>query len=308
MVRFMCCQPATLYYAWQVEVMIKSFVNNGINLNHVDILCAVTKESDIMAWIALADNYAARVFFYKDDRPTPRQYVSSVRPWILAKHFEKHSYLSEEAIFYHDCDIALTKPINFSRFEEGDDWYGSDVRFYISHDYIIGKGEDVLQKMCEIVGISQDIVKNNELNCIGAQYLMKNIDSNFWMDVYRDSENLFRDITILNIQKKKENPAHHELQIWCADMWAVLWNGWKRGKRTIVDEELKFSWGNSSEQEWNKNAIFHNAGVTGPDQGFFYKALFQKSLPYDSNLDIKPFTASNKYYQLIKSVETKLLK
>ena len=306
MVRFICCQPATIYYAWQTEVMIKSFVNNGINLNHVDIVCSVTKDADIMTWINLADNYAARFFFYKDDRSNPIEYISSVRPWILAKHFEKHPYLSEEAIFYHDCDIALTKPIDFSRFENDNKWYGSDVRFYISHDYIAGKGEDVLQKMCEIVGISQETVKNNELNCIGAQYLMKNIDSSFWMDVYRDSENLYRDISQLNRLKKRDNPKYHELQIWCADMWAVLWNGWKRGNETVVDQEFTFSWGTSTESDWHKHAIFHNAGVTGPNEGLFYKGSFQKSLPYKSDLKINDGSASKKYYELIKSVETKI--
>jgi len=37
--RFVCAQPATLYYAWQVEVMLNNFKSMGVNLNQVDIVC-----------------------------------------------------------------------------------------------------------------------------------------------------------------------------------------------------------------------------------------------------------------------------
>ena len=179
MVRLLCAQPASLYYAWQVEVMLQNFVEQGINLNYVDIVCSVNPVTDMSLWSKLTDNYSARFFFYRDDRPSPMYYQSSVRPWILAKHFKKFPGLSNESVFYHDCDMIFSKPIRFDQFEQDGICYGSDVRWYISYNYIIGKGEDVLQNMCEIVGISQDIVKNNELNCIGAQYILKGIDSDF---------------------------------------------------------------------------------------------------------------------------------
>lgn len=296
--RYICAQPATKYYVWQVEVMINNFIKNGINPNNIDIVCV--KYGNIPEeWSKLANNYAARFFFYDDIRES-KNYISSIRPNILKQHFFNHSYLSEEVIFYHDCDMIFTKPVNFDKFESDNIFYGSDTRWYIGHDYIISKGEDILDKMCEIVNIDKQLIKDNELNSIGAQYIMKNIGYVFWEKVEKDSERLFKEITDLNNIKKSENPEYHELQIWCADMWAVLWNIWKLDIKTVCHDDLLFAWGNSSINEWDKLNIFHNAGVVNSSSGFFYKSDYINRLPYDDNLNITENTASYKYWEEIK--------
>ena len=38
-IRYICAQPATKYYAWQVEVMINNFMAMGVNPNQMDIGC-----------------------------------------------------------------------------------------------------------------------------------------------------------------------------------------------------------------------------------------------------------------------------
>jgi hypothetical protein len=305
--RFVCAQPATTYYAWQVEVMLNNFIEMGVNPNNIDIVC--WKQNGIIPeeWIKLANSYPARFLFYDDTRET-KHYISSIRPNILKQHWERFPELKWDAIFYHDCDILFTKPVNQWIEEEiigNDEWYGSDTRWYIAHSYIMGKGEDVLDKMCEIVDIPKELVEQNEMNSIGAQYLMKNIDYDFWDRVERDSEILFKDITALNNQKKIADPTHHELQIWCADMWAVLWNGWKMGANTHCHPNFDFSWGTSLEDDYHKMNIMHNAGVTSPHDGLFYKAQYINSLPYDTELDIREGTASKKYYEWVKKVAKK---
>jgi hypothetical protein len=191
-IRYVCAQPASEYYAWQVDVMLNNFKKQGINLNQVDIVCWKQNGTIPESWLKLARHYSARFFFYDDTRET-RHYISSIRPNILKQHFQKYPEICSDTIFYHDCDIVFTKPpsewitdvmINDKR------WYGSDTRWYIGHDYIKSKGDDILDAMCEIVGISKHEVERNELNAIGAQYLMKNIDHEFWDKVERDSERL----------------------------------------------------------------------------------------------------------------------
>lgn len=304
MIRFVCAQPASTYYAWQVEVMINNFIEKGINPNHIDVVC--WKQNGIVPeeWLKLASGYPARFFFYDDERET-KHYISSIRPNILKQHFKQNEELEKDTIFYHDCDIVFTNRIDFDRYLNDDKCYGSDTRWYISHDYIVGKGEDVLDKMCEIVGIDKEIIKDNELNAIGAQYLMKGIDWKFWEEVETDCERLFKEITELNNIKKRENPSYHELQIWCADMWAVLWGLWKRGKETICDPHLEFSWGTSTEGDWDRLNIFHNAGVVSGNDGLFYKANYISRLPYNDELEIRGGTASKKYYDLVKEVGKK---
>jgi hypothetical protein len=305
--RFVCAQPATLYYVWQVEVMLNNFMQMGVNPNLIDIVC--WKQNGVIPeeWSKLASHYSARFFFYDDTREN-KHYISSIRPNILKQHWLAHPYLENDIIFYHDCDILFTKnPIFWITDEmlEDDNWYGSDTRWYISHDYIIGKGEDVLDEMCNIMEIPKELVKENELNCIGAQYLMKHIDTHYWDWVEQKCDRMFKEITELNNQKVKDNPNYHTLQIWCSDMWAVLWGAWRLGYKTITHPNFEFSWGTSTEEDYHRLNIMHNAGVTDITSGLFYKAGYMNSLPYNAELTINDNTASKKYWEWVEKTSQK---
>lgn len=310
--RYVCVQPRLIYYAWQVEVMINNFVKNGINPSAIDVLVAcnpndeTSSTENIEAWNKLSDYYSdVNFYFYPDTRVQPIRYISSIRPNILKQHFQEHPDLFKENIFYHDCDIIFTKEVNWNKFLTDKIWYLSDTNSYINYSYITSKGFDVYYKMCEIVGIDPIIPKLMNSNSGGAQYILKNVDHTFWEKVERDSEQLYYQITQLNHLKKEENPSYHELQIWCADMWAVLWNAWLKGHETKVVKELDFTWAPDSEEKFNENSIFHNAGITCSCGGKFYKANYRNSLPYNLDLRIKEGTASYRYYQEIKEVEKK---
>ena len=301
--RFICAQPATTYYVWQVETMINNFMEMGVNPNFIDIVC--WKQNGVIPeeWDKLRNHYNyVRFFFYDDTRET-KHYISSIRPNILKQHFTAYPELQNEAIFYHDSDIIFTKPISewiSKQMIVDDNWYGSDTRWYIAHSYILGKGQEVMDLMCQIMKLPEDLIKENELNAIGAQYLMKNINADYWDRVERDSEQLFKVITELNNSIKVTNPDYHELQIWCADMWAVLWGAWRLGYKTICSPEFNFSWGTSSEEEYHRLNIMHNAGVTNADGGLFYKPKFMYELPYGKPLEITEGTASKKYWEWIQ--------
>lgn len=300
---YIMAQPATKYYSWQVEVCINNLMDSGINPKNIHVVCHTQNEIP-PEWVKLKEGYPVNFCFYKDTRVT-KYYISSIRPNILKQHFELYPELEDSAIFYMDCDIVFTKPINWEQFLDDDKWYGSDCRWYIGHDYIISKGEDILDKMCEIVSIPKHVIHKNELNSIGAQYLMKRVNARFWAEVEIDSERLYKEITEINNIKKRENPAYHELQIWTSDMWAVLWGGWKMGKETICHADLEFAWATSTLADWEKLNIYHNAGCTGSGQGLFYKADYMNKLPYNEVLDIKERTASKKYWEIIQEVAKK---
>ena len=84
----------------------------------------------------------------------------------------------------------------------------------------------------------------------------------------------------MNNRKKEVDPKYHELQIWCADMWAVLWNGWLRSNEVKVVPELNFTWATDPIQKWDQSIIYHNAGVTCSCGRQFYKSLYMNTLPY----------------------------
>lgn len=303
---FLSAQPATLYYAWQVEVMINNFMDNGISESDIHIICYYQYINSIpKEWKKLVESYKGIIFeFYPDTRKT-RYYISSIRPNIIKQHFIKYPKLINESIFYHDCDIILTKPINWDQFNNDDFIYGSDTISYVGYEYVKSKGDDILNKMLNIVGIDEELIKENQKNTIGAQYLLKNIDYNFWNNIELNSERLYKEITELNKIKKNTDLSYHEIQIWCADMWALLWELWKINKQTKISKDLSFSWGTSSEYEYNIKNIFHNAGVVSSKDGLFYKAEYINKLPYNLNLNIKEGTASKKYYEEIQKTEKK---
>ena len=310
--RYICAQPAITYYIWQVEVMLNNFMQMGINLNNIDIVCWQQNDELPEEWSKLSNNYEARFFFYRDTRET-HHYISSIRPNILKQHWKAHPYLKDDAVFYHDCDIVFTKNIKEWITDEmisDDKWYGSDTRWYISHSYIKSKGDDVIQKMCELMELPETLIEGNELNAIGAQYLMKGVDYDYWNRVESDSEILFKEITEQCNEKVKKDPTHHPLQIWCADMWAVLWGGWRLGYETVCHPNFDFSWATSGIDDYYKMNIMHNAGVINSTSGMFYKADYINKLPYNENIIIDKNYASYYYWKEIcrtskKSVLTK---
>jgi hypothetical protein len=129
---------------------------------------------------------------------------------------------------------------------------------------------------------------------------MKNVTYSYWERVESDSEQLFKQITDINNIKKAETPEYHELQIWTADMWAVLWGAWRLGFETKVHPNFNFSWATSHIDSFNNCNIYHNAGaVTGKD-GLFFKGDFIDKLPYNEDIRVNENTTSEKYWQMVQ--------
>lgn len=296
--RYICAQPAILYYAWQIDVMIASFIKNGVNPSFIDIILA-DQINNSYYYNVLKNKYPSVNFYYYPDTRIDKFYVSSIRPHILKKHFYKHPDLYKGAFLYHDCDIALTKPLDIDKYLQDDICYLSDTKSYIGYDYIMTKGDDVFERMIRTFNINADCVKENQENSGGAQYLLKNIDSCFWSKVEKDCVQLYKNITAMNKKKKIKNPDYHELQIWCSDMWAVLWNLWIFGKQTKIIKELDFVWATEPIHYWDNKSIYHNAGVINSNDGLFYKGQWTGQLP-PKDLIIDDSKSSYNYYKLLK--------
>ncbi len=304
---FICAQPDVPYFHWQVEVFIHNAMKSGINPNWIEIIFGYDN-SPSREGMALARKYPyVRVFFYKKDVIENYGYIPILRPNILFKHFTRYPELSEENIFYHDSDIIFRELPNFDLLTNDKIWYLSDTVSYIGSDYIKSKSVDLFNEMCEIAGVDPDLVSENNKNSGGAQYLMKGIDSDFWkeveflsLDLYKymsDREGMERS-TLDDSALQTYNP----IQKWCADMWAVLWCGLKRGNEVKISDELGFSWGSSyGTKEWYKYKIMHNAGVTNNSNGkVFYKGDFINESPWDHDFsDIDKTHNSYNYVQAI---------
>lgn len=311
-VTFLSVQPCTKYFAWQVEVMLTNFREIGIHKEH-DIHCLFAvqnnEEGVTLMKIVEAKMKGVARFFYYDDTRTDTYYSPSVRPHILKKHFKVNPY--NGYVFYHDCDMVFTKFPDFLDFLPEDDntWYVSNTKSYIAHSYIIKKGEDVLAKMCEIIGINPILVEKKEEESGGAQYILTGLDWRFFDKMEQDCSNLFLKLTELNVNKKNLSPDYSPLQIWCADMWALLWGAWMRGFKTKIIKEMDFCVGTDRAERWHQVYIYHNAAIIkSRADKYFYKSDFENKLPYGESGDgYLRHTASFKYFRMMKSVKSCLV-
>lgn len=298
--KYICAQPATQYFGWQIDVLINSLISNGVFQKDIHIINAIHNNIDPY-FAKLKAKYPYVLFEFYDDTRNYKEYIPSIKQHLLYKHYKKHISLEKETIFLIDADVAFIKPLDFSSLLNDDIWYLSDTNSYLNYDYIISKGQDVVNAMIKIADIPEQTLIDNNLNSGGAQYLIKNIDAEYWNEVVELSHKLYSNITELNNKKVKENPNHFPLQIWTAEMWALLWIAWKRGIQTKTPELLDFCWATDNIERWNKTSIFHNAGVTAEMKRLFFKADYINELP-GLNLDISKDHCSYNYYQLVKQV------
>ena len=281
---FVSAQPDHVYFHWQVELYMYQFSKHGIKDKCYAVFGYTDKPSDYI--VNLAKTY--NIIWYKDDRKN-RNYIPSIRPHILKKFFKDRPELGKN-VFYHDSDIFLVKLPPFEIMLNDEVGYLSDTVSYIGHNYIVDcstrykskysqlADNDILTKMCECVGISVDIVKENQINSGGAQYLLKNIDSTYWENVEDKCVKLYD--MLKNYESKY--PIDHHIQSWTTDMWSVLWEYWKLGKKTAVHPELDFSWAVDSRIQYHKKNIFHLAGVTEKSpKNIFFKGAYSNSNIFD---------------------------
>lgn len=296
--RLLNCQPATDYYAWQVEVNLDNLLSMGYSDNSIDVVAGYTDRIP-NSWMALAKRFSnVRFHFYPDTRKDT-SYPPSIQAHLLAKHWKRHPYLSKEAVFFHDCDFIFTKPFNFHEYLNDDKWYFSDCSSYLSDDYIKSKSEVLLELMCDVVDICSCKVKGKKAG--GAQKLLKGIHAEYWENVERDSVALYKMLSSEKVKEMKKEGDPNPIQAWTASMWAELWNAWKRGIYVETPDEFRFAWATDIVERWDEMAFFHNAGVPNANEKMFFKGNYTMTLPYDEELELDPSRCSYKYFEVVKN-------
>lgn len=304
-------QPGDLFFLWQLNVQLHNFRKLGIsNRYHIVIYVAPEREVHPL-FFALEKEYHEATFEYiYDNKGTcwhliqSFNYIPLLRPWCLQKYFTKYPELGNKAIFYLDSDVIFTKYPDFiDGLLQDDVCYLSDTKSYISASYFDSKVKDVIPKRLESyqkrdileecannIGITRRICEDNEEHTGGAQYLLKGIDAKFWGDVLDGCMVTRLQLTAVN---DKYFPSEEKgFQVWCADMWAVLWNLWKRGIQTRTPECMDFIWSTSPIDLWKKKYIYHDAGAA---DGCFNKMRYRENTftPYRVGEDFSHINLNN---------------
>jgi hypothetical protein len=290
--------------------MLVNFLGLGIDPGQIHVIFSYVDRPSYEA-IELRTKYQLVNFFYYErsvvqDHPYP----PVVRPDALEKHFLKYTHLRGEVIFYHDCDVIFRELPDFSKLYHDQYWYLSDTVSYIGANYIDSKSPSLLDSMCKLIAIDPLMVRQNELNSGGAQYLIKGVTHTFWKEVKVATILLYDYLSRLEEferigMSESELADYNPIQKWCSDMWAVLWCAWKYGAQTRISNELSFSWATSPLDEYRACKILHNAGVT-PDikDTHFFKGDFIDSIPFGRDFSyVDKESASAKYCEAISLVK-----
>jgi hypothetical protein len=299
-IKFIIPVPDVSYYLWQVLVQINNFRKMGYEIDaHYPVCCFYSNQSNILKKLLSSDNIKSKFHPYDDDR-VDRTYTASMKPWLMSKYFQQFPEEKDNIYIYLDPDVIFFKHINWNDYADDDIWYESDTCSYLDSRYIKSKSDDLFIEMCNIVGISPQLVISNDLNCGGAQYITKNNTYEYWKEVELTSVPLYKHM-VATAEKYKKDGQIYPIQAWTSEMWTTNWVLWKNGIKTKCIDELNFHWANHHIRDL-RYSIYHNAGVTDNNGSHFSKTAYQKS-PFMQELKGSVDSISYKYIEEIKSTE-----
>lgn len=290
--RYVCVQPDDTYYTWQVHLWLESLKLRGESDKAIVLIFIPNFREQNPKWDQIIALYPEAEFhFYKDVDNTSGllgTYIPVLRPYTLWKHWEKHPELEKDAIFYCDSDIFFTQEFDIQKFVDDDTCYVSDTNSYINASYFDSKERDVLpdkleqykkrdvlNEVAEAVGTNRKTAEANNEHSGGAQYLLKNINADFWHKVMGDC--IVIRTYLQSVNRDFFESENKGFQSWCADMWAVLWGLWIAGKEVKIIPEMGFSWAPDPIEKLKTHPIFHNAGIVDVQMdGYkcFYKGKY----------------------------------
>ena len=259
---YISSQQDSTYFHWQIETYLRNFESKGIDLKKCYVVMLYNGKISDRAK-ELQRNYEANFYFYPM-RPTHRYYIASVKPYGMWKLFKEVQF--SEPIFYHDADIIFHTLPDFSPLLNDDVNYMSRClqaggMSYVDYEYL-RQFPGIIEGLIKIVGVMP------KEHGGGAQYILKGVTAEYWEKVYRDG---FKIYDFLKDSKTA-------VQVWCAEMWATLWNLWYFDLETDLHPLLDFCM--SRDPIIELKPIVHNAGLMG--QGYFNKLNYQNIYPpYD---------------------------
>ena len=318
---YVTAQPDVPYFHWQSKIYGYNFVSKGIKPSQIHIifgLCNGQKEPSEGA-LELRQ-YGYNVHFYKDERYR-KHYIPSIKPFLISKWLEEFPE-NGKLFFLHDADIIFRELPDFSNFINDDFNYLSDTKGYIGYEYIKSvcirhetKFPDLshlqlLQEMCDVIGVEIQCVIDRQESSGGGQYIIKNTNKDFWEKVYIDSILLY---DMMHNFQRKYPIDNGQIQFWTAEMWALLWNLWRDCKETKIIDELSFSWATSDNDVYEKHPILHMAGVVDSMKTTkFYKGEFININPISKVIENENYfdyvdknSATINYVKIIKEFAKK---
>ncbi len=303
--RIITCQPNDRLFCWQLRVQLHNLRKYGLSGQYTALIWKHSDRKDNemfnMEWLKLIEDYPEATFkFYEDDTNEllrlirVMNYIPLLRPWLLHKYFAERPELKSDAILYMDSDVVFTRKPNLEKLIQDNTCYLSDTRSYIAASYFDSKMKDVLPDKLEAYmevdvldelvkefGLTREIAMKNEDGSGGAQYLLKNIDAQFWQNVFTGCIKIL--LNLRSVNRRFFENEDKGFQSWCADMWSILFNLWKKEYKTECPWEMDFCWATDPIGKWDQAQIYHDAGAHTREIKPGHRLFLKRDKPYIDN-------------------------
>lgn len=200
---FVTAQPDVPYFHWQVKLYVHNFIEKGINPSQIHVILGMVhgKTEPTSGGLELLD-LGVNIHFYKDDR-IKKTYIPSIKPFLISKWLKTNPEFGK-CFFLHDADIIFRELPDFESLLKDDVCYLSDTIGYIGYNYIVdcckryerfhpnSEKNQLLNEMASVIGIGTDLIKTNQNNSGGGQYIIKNTDYKIWEKIYQDCTPLYK--------------------------------------------------------------------------------------------------------------------
>jgi hypothetical protein len=282
-IQFVTAQPDKPYFHWQIKLYVYNFIKSGIKLDQINVIFAIVEGNKTPSEQALKlREMGINVHFYMDER-NDKSYIPSIKPYLISKWLKDFPEKGD-VIFLHDSDIVFTKNFDITNLIDDDINYLSDTIGYIGYNYIMECGrryeienqnsekDGLIKEMANIIGINVDLIKNNQENSGGGQYLIKKSNSELWDKIYNDCTPLYKQM----LDYDRRHPLKTgQIQFWTAEMWSILWNLWLSNFKTKISKDIDFCWATDNLEKVKHYPILHMAGVTDNlKRTMFYKGEY----------------------------------
>ena len=249
--KYIIPQEKNIYGVWQSILAVSSLLD--LKVDQEDIYIILGNYGYNKEWADFKIRFP-KVNVHEYRNHSVQSYKPAVKPYLLWQFFKEFDYLAKEQWFLMDNDILLTKRLTKKRKGVV---HLSDCSIYMNLDYLRAKGYGLAEGMANRVKMDFSIVEANDKNTGGAQYVFDNISWETWKMAYEYSVILHR---YLGTNKDTFNRLHSEncVQVWCAEMWGVLWAIWNTGNKTVISKDMDFHFATDKIAEVKKKKIIHH--------------------------------------------------
>lgn len=304
------CQPTEIRFHWELEVLISNLISLGQKPQDIVLLFLQGGQDGPEYVEQFKHKFGVEACLYQDNRDD-RSYIPSIKPYLWSEYLREDSTRQQETYLYIDSDVVFKRLPMLDRLISlsNTHWYCSDTLGYTNYSYLssVKYADEIIPKMCDLAGITEAQLKEQNDGEGGAQWIMKNPTLDYWEDVYALSNAFWHYFESIR-EKTDLDELPGGIQTWTAQMFAENFSAIKHDITQEVTDELKFAW-TPDMHEVNKDAILiHDSGAQGESQ-FFDKSNYTTKEPYSDDFSqIEPDSWSADYVREIKRAGRKLNK